>query len=572
MGRVHDEIAATTGTAGPRHRRRRTFRKRLAVWAVAPWLAAVVPFPAPSTAADDTGAATAEATAHGTGNDELFKLTPSDGTPLNHFGNDVAISGDTAVVGAPKMHWSGFTGAGAAYVFTRVGDSWTEQAKLTASDGVVGDRFGWSVAISGETIVVGAMWDDVDANVDQGSAYVFTRSAGTWSEQGKLTASAGVARDEFGISVAVSGDDVVVGAMSLADDAGVPPQGSAHVFVRSGDRWTEQAELVPSDGVLGDGFGFGVDIDGNTAVVGAPRGKGGQGSAYVFSRTAGAWTQQKTLHAPDGVADDEFGFWVGLDDDTIVVGDPSDDGKGAAYVFARKGGDWLQQEKLIASDGTPRDAQHRDGDYFGRSVSVSGDTIIVGAQADDAGPKNNDSQGSAYVFERTGTSWREQVHLTAEDGATGDLFGVSVAVSGDTAVVGASFATIGVAQGAAYVWRDASDRTRPDKPSADSVPADLSNDRPVGSEAGVPTRPARPSSASPSPAGSATSAASTVGPSNEVDGGRSQAGARTETDDELLVSRAVRKDSRPSSSPAGWAALLVVAASAVLLVRVRRGS
>ena len=386
-------------------------------------------------------------------------LTASDGTPAGHFGNDVAVSGDTAVVGAPKMHQSAYTGVGAAYVFTRVGDAWIEQAKLTPSDGVAGDRFGWSIAISGDTIVVSSFWDDVGIHVDQGSAHVFTRTAGMWTEQAKLTASDGVPLDQFGISVAVSGDDVIVGAKSLGEDFGVPPQGSAYVFSRTGGTWTEQEKLIPSDGVVGNGFGFRVGLDGDTAVVGAVKDNGGQGSAYVFIRTGGDWTQQKELTASDGVADDEFGFWVGLDGDTIVVGDPSDDGQGSAYVFTRNDGDWPQQAKLAASDGAGKVANPPNGDYFGRSVAVSGDTVVVGAQFDDVGPNNTDSQGSAYVFKRTGGTWDEKAHLIAADGAKGDLFGVSVGVSGDTALMGASFAQVGgvipaSAQGAAYVWRD----------------------------------------------------------------------------------------------------------------------
>ena len=561
IGRVFDGVQLTVARVTQRclgRRRPAVSRKRVTVWVLAPWLAAVVLFPMPSTTA------AGNPTAGATSTDDLVKLTASDGTPFNHFGNEVAVSGDTAVIGAPKMHQSAFTGAGAAYVFTRVGDSWTEQAKLTASDGAPGDRFGWSVAISGETIVVGAMWDDVGANVDQGSAYVFTRTAGTWSEQAKLTASGGVARAEFGIGVAVSGDDVVVGAMSFADDLGVPPQGSAHVFVRSGGRWSEQAELAASDGVVGDGFGFKVDIDGDTAVVGASRGKGGQGVAYVFSRTGGAWTQQKVLHARDGVADDDFGFWVAMDDDTVVVGDPSDDGQGAAYVFVRTGGHWVEQEKLTASDGTGRAANPERGDFFGRSVAVSGDTVVVGAQFDDAGPKNNDAQGSAYVFRRTGTKWSEKAHLTARDGASTDLFGVSVGVSGDTAVVGASFAQVGAAQGAAYVWRDATDRTRPEKSVVRGVPADLSNDPPAGSEARLPDGPS--SASSPPPAASA--APTDAGRADDRRGSSTSHEPGAATGDELLGS-AVRSDRQPTSVPAGWTILLlflllVVAASVVL--------
>ncbi len=400
-----------------------------------------------------------------TATEELVKLTASDGTVLGHFGNHVDVSGDTAVVGAPKMHFNAVAGPGAAYVFTRSGDAWVQQAKLTPSDGLPGDRFGWSVAISGNTIVVGAMWDDVGVNADQGSAYVFTRTAGTWTEQTKLTASDGLPLEEFGISVEASGDDVIVGATSLADEVGVPPQGSAYVFARSGGTWIEQAELIPSDGYVGDGFGFKVGADGDTAVVGAYKERGG-GSAYVFSRTGGTWTQQAKLTSSDRAAGDQFGFWVGISGQTMVVGALFADGtyadQGAAYVFTRAGGVWTEQKKLTASDGRKEDA-------FGRSVAVSGDTIVVGAQWHNVDGKNN--QGSAYVFSRTRDTWVERTKLTAADGAEGDHFGVSVGVSGDTAVVGASFNVRGEGpirpQGAAYVWKDdAAGRHAPPRGSA----------------------------------------------------------------------------------------------------------
>jgi hypothetical protein len=524
--RVFDGTAMTFATAGRRRLGRPRLAvsgRRLAVWAVASCLGAVGLAPLAATAADTTVQATAT--------EGLFKLTPSDGTPLAQFGNDVSVSGDTAVVGAPNMHPSAFTGVGAAYVFTRVGDTWTEQAKLTPSDGISGDRFGWSVAISGDTIVVSSMWDDVGAHVDQGSAYVFTRTNGAWTEQAKLTASDGASLEEFGVSVAVSGDDVVVGARTLVENNGVPPQSSAYVFSRSGGRWTEQQKLAASDRVAGDGFGFRVGIDGDIAVVGAPGGDGGHGSAYVFSRAGGTWAQEKELVASNGDAD-EFGFWVGLDGDTIVVGAPSDDGHGSAYVFTRTAADWTEQERLTASDAA-------GGDYFGRSVAVSGDRVVVGAQFDQVG--DNSNQGSAYVFQRAGEIWSEKAHLIARDGATRDLFGVSVGISGDTAVVGASFAnTASAAQGAAYVWRDAAYQN------------------PAGSKAGSPARP--------SSAHSASAASTDAGRSDGVNGGASRTpepGAGTGA--KRLIGNAVGNHSQP------WGILLLVIAVAGVGVRKRLG-
>ncbi|MBM3949797.1 MAG: hypothetical protein FJ312_11295, partial [SAR202 cluster bacterium] len=226
---------------------------------------------------------------------------------------------------------------GSAYVFVRSGATWSQQAKLTASDGGTEDRFGDSVAVSGDTAVVGARGE----NSAQGSAYVFVRSGATWSQQAKLTASDGAEDDVFGISVAVSGDTAVVGA--LFDDVGSnDDQGSAYVFVRSGATWSQQAKLTASDGAARDQFGYSVVVSGDTAVVGAGGddigSNGDQGSAYVFVRSGATWSQQAKLTASDGATDDEFGRSVAVSGDTAVVGPWSDNvgsnlDQGSAYVF-----------------------------------------------------------------------------------------------------------------------------------------------------------------------------------------------------------------------------------------------
>ena len=198
---------------------------------------------------------------------ESAKLLASDGAAGDVFGFEVAVSGDTAVVGAFRDDDKG-TESGSAYVFVRSGTTWTQQAKLLASDGAAGDEFGFSVAVSGDTAVVGAFRDD-DKGTESGSAYVFVRSGTTWTQQAKLLASDGRLFDIFGISIAVSGDTVVVGA-SFDDDNG-SASGSAYVFARSGTTWTQQAKLLASDGAFFDTFGTSVAVSGDTAVVGAFR-------------------------------------------------------------------------------------------------------------------------------------------------------------------------------------------------------------------------------------------------------------------------------------------------------------
>ena len=389
------------------------------------------------------------------------KLTASDGASGDRFSTAVAVSGDTALVGAASDDVGTNVDQGSAYVFTRAGLVWTQQAQLKASDGAALDGFGQSVALDGDTALVGAQGSDVGTNPDQGAAYVFTRTGTVWTQQAKLTASDGAANDLFGRDggVALSGDTALVGARN--DDVGATcpdpascnvDQGSAYVFTRTGTAWTEQAQLTASDGDEGDEFGVSVALSGDTALVGARNddfpAKTNQGSAYVFTRAGVVWTQQAKLTASDGAAFDGFGDSAALSGDTALVGSPFKNAlQGSAYVFTRTGTAWTEQAKLTASDGAAGDRFSGDG-----GVAVSGDTALVGAGGDHVGANVN--QGSAYVFTRAGAFWTQQAKLTASDGAAGDVFGVNVALSGDTALVGAYQADVGanVDQGAAYVW------------------------------------------------------------------------------------------------------------------------
>jgi hypothetical protein len=380
------------------------------------------------------------------------QLTAADGAAGDSFGYSVAIAGDSALVGAAYDDVGTTTDQGSAYVFTRSGSTWSFQAKLTAGDGAANDYFGSSVAIAGETALVGAVLDDVGANTDQGSAYVFVRSGANWTQQAKLTAGDGAVYDEFGCSVAIAGDTALVGADR--DDVGTnTDQGSAYVFVRSGANWTQQAKLTAGDGAAYDNFGCSVAIAGDTALVGARYDDVGantnQGSAYAFVRSGANWTQQAKLTAADGAANDQFGA-VAIAGDTALVGAQWDDvgantDQGSAYVFVRSGANWTQQAKLTAADGVAND-------YFGGTSAIAGDTALVGESNDDVGATTN--QGSAYAFVRSGGTWSQRAKLTANDGAAGDFFGVSVAIAGDTALVGAVGDDVGTTtnQGSAYVF------------------------------------------------------------------------------------------------------------------------
>jgi MYXO-CTERM domain-containing protein len=274
-------------------------------------------------------------------------------------------------------------------VFEDSGSGWVE-TKLTASDGAAGDRFGYSVAVSGGTVVVGARLDD-DNGSRSGSAYLFEDSGSGWVET-KLTASDGGASDEFGGSVAVSGDTVVVGARLDTDNGG--DSGSVYVFQDSGSGWTE-TKLTASDGAAGDEFGRSVAVSQNTVLVGAPYDD--SGSAYIFQDSGSGWVETK-LTASDGTAGDQFGWSVAVSEDTVAVGAPRDNENGgrsgSAYLFEDGGTGWAQQAKLTASDGAVNDE-------FGFSVSVSGDTVAVGARFDVDGGVDS---GSAYLFSLPNTA------------------------------------------------------------------------------------------------------------------------------------------------------------------------
>ncbi|MBK8467291.1 MAG: VCBS repeat-containing protein [Chloracidobacterium sp.] len=458
----------------------------------------------------------------------------------DQFGNKVAISGDTVVVGAPSEDSSttgvnstpdeGSSNSGAAFVFTRTAGVWTQQAYLKPT--AIGttqtnDGFGYSVAVSGDTLVVGARFEDssttgVNSTPDEsssnsGAAYIFTRSAGVWTQQAYLKpAAVGTtqAGDEFGWSVAVSGDTVVVGAwqedssttgVNSSPDESSLSSGASYIFTRSAGVWTQEAYLKPAavgTTQANDIFGDSVAVSGDTVIVGATfenssttgvnstpnESSGNAGAAYVFTRSAGVWTQEAYLK-PAAVgttqSGDDFGTSVAVSGDTVVVGAPFEDSStmgvnsspnesslssGSAYVFTRNAGVWTQEADLKpAAVGTTQ-----AGDNFGTSVAASDNTLVVGAWLEDSSTtsvnsapnESSTNSGSAYVFTRSVGVWTQEAYLKpAAVGTTqaGDEFGTSVAVSGDTVVAGAFFedsSTTGVnsspnegasGSGAAYV-------------------------------------------------------------------------------------------------------------------------
>ncbi|MEE8154938.1 MAG: FG-GAP repeat protein [Phycisphaerales bacterium] len=353
---------------------------------------------------------------------QLFKLLADDGAAFDLFGWSVAISGDTAIVGAERDDDNG-NWSGSAYLFDAA--TGRQLFKLLAKDGAADDRFGYSVAISGDTAIVGAFWDDDNGDAS-GSAYLFDTTTGR--QLFKLLASDGAAVDQFGRSVAISGATAIVGVPS--DDDNGTSSGSAYLFDTTTGR--QLLKLLPNDGEEFEIFGLSVAISGATAIVGAWYDNDNgfhSGSAYLFDTTTGR--QIAKLLPNDGAADDEFGVAVAISGETAIVGAYRDDdngsSSGSAYLFDTTTG--RQIAKLLADDGTAFD-------FFGDSVAISGGRAIVGAWADD---DNGDRSGSAYFFEAT--TGRLLFKLVPSDNAAKDRFGWSVAMSGspgkEVAIVGA---------------------------------------------------------------------------------------------------------------------------------------
>jgi uncharacterized protein (DUF2345 family) len=410
---------------------------------------------------------------------QLAELTASDGEAGDTFGSSVSISGNTVVVGSPNS--DNFRGA--AYVFEKPGSGWanmTQTAKLTAWDGAYA-KFGSSVSISGNTIVVGApsepVFDGFKSNHFRGAAYVFVKPASGWTDMtptAKLTASDGAPGDFMGGSVGISNNTIVVGANQI-DSGG---QGAAYVFVKPTDGWrdmTQTAELTASDGAWGSFFGFSVSINRHTVVVGANnawvRGRY-QGAAYVFEKPESGWadmTQTAKLTASNASVTSNFGFSVSISGNTAVVGDPDEavggiQNQGAAYVFVRPGSGWrdmTQTAELTVAYGnadvslissTTRQSRNSTADNLGWSVVINGNSVVAGA------PGHKYGTGAAYVFLKPAGGWRPtsrfDARCIAKGGRRGDAFGQSVSENGSTVLVGANLATVShnSQQGAAYVF------------------------------------------------------------------------------------------------------------------------
>ena len=365
------------------------------------------------------------------------KIRAGDDEGGDYFGRSVSTAGDYALVGAYE---AGNGGPGSAYIFHYNGITWVEEAKLTASDGQAGDEFGESVAISGDYALIGAHEDD-DHGPQSGSAYIFHYNGSIWVEEAKLTASDGAEDDVFGQSVSLSGDYALIGAPG---DGGYT--GSAYIFHYDGSLWVEEARLRASDGAEADYFGHSVSLSGNYALIGAffdDDNGSGSGSAYVFHFDGSSWVEEAKFTASDGEGGEYFGYSVSLSGDRALIGAYNDSQNGigsvgSAYIFYHDGSTWVEEAKLTDGTGV---GYHR----FGWSVSLSGEYALIGSYSDeDLGP----SSGSAYIFRYDGADWLEEAKLLASDGTEYDYFGWSASLSADHALIGAT----GDGNGTAYVY------------------------------------------------------------------------------------------------------------------------
>ncbi|MBL4658812.1 MAG: FG-GAP repeat protein, partial [Alcanivoracaceae bacterium] len=355
----------------------------------------------------------------------------------DNFGVSVSLSGYRALIGASLDDDAG-TNSGAAYVFDYDGSSWSLSQKLVASDGAADDRFGFSVSLSGDRALIGSYQDEHTTSqntfANSGTAYIFDYDAETsnWSQSQKLNPNDFGSFDEFGIAVSLSGDRALIGAYKNRD-AGFGT-GSAYIFDYNGSSWSQSKKLTASDAAKDDYFGYAVSLSGDRALIGAYQDDDAglkPGFAYIFDFNGSSWSQSQKLTAGDGAAEDYFGYAVSLSGDRALIGAYRDDDagpiSGSAYIFDYNGNFWSQSQKLTAGDDAV-------ADLFGYSVSLSGDRALIGAFQDDDTGSNS---GSAYIFAYDGSSWSQSQKLTAGDGAANDSFGASVSLSGNRTLIGA---------------------------------------------------------------------------------------------------------------------------------------
>ncbi len=381
-------------------------------------------------------------------NGQESQLVAFDGAFADVFGYDVAIDGNYAIVGAPLQGGFGTQNAGAAYIFVLTGGVWSYQAKLTPPwGGDFGDQFGYSVDISGDFAVVGAIQTDIYGISNAGAAYIYQRGGTQWHLVGTVHASDFDQDDHFGKSVGINDSGYTIIGAPENDDHGTS-SGAAYLFEPHYGTWVEVKKLVASDAHAGDAFGTDVSIDLNKAVVGAPANVGvsylQSGTIYIFDRQHYGWIQTARLNHEDPDVFDHLGQSVDIDGSYVIAGAPfANDKTGEAYIFYYNGISWHQQVMLAPSDGAPHDK-------FGWGVGITAGAAVVGSFLDD--DLGNES-GSAYRFTQSGTVWTEIAKHLASDGQGGDRLGYRVDIDGPDIIAGAHYHNVNTHDdGAAYIF------------------------------------------------------------------------------------------------------------------------
>ncbi len=361
---------------------------------------------------------------------EYNPVVDSTGADVDNFGYSVSVSGNYAIVGAYSDDGVAGNNQGSASIFQYNGTNWVLMEKITDATGAADDHFGISVSISGNYAIVGAEDDDGVFGANQGSASIFQYNGTNWVLMDKITDGSGAAGDRFGFSVSISGNYAIVGAKYDDGVAGID-QGSASIFQYNGTNWILMQTLTDATGAAFDYFGTSVSISDNRALVGAPFDDApglttDQGSASIFQYDGTNWVLMQRITDATGATDDLFGFSVSISGSYAIVGAPYDDGfegidQGSASIFKYNGSNWIMIKKLTEATG----ATH---DHFGYSVSISGNYVIVGV------PDNNGvggaDQGSATIYQRVGLGWVKLQYITDPTGNSNDSFGGATAIDG----------------------------------------------------------------------------------------------------------------------------------------------
>ena len=386
------------------------------------------------------------------------KLFPLDGNAGDHFGYSVAIDNGSVLVGAFKADVQGVIDAGAAYIFAKTDDKWLQRAKLVAAPLGENDTLGGNVALKYPFAMLGVRNRD-DAKKDAGAVFAFEFDGTAWSQTQILTAHDAKESDTFGQSIALSDEFLVIGAPH--HDTTYSDAGAVYVFERSNMAWQFKTKLTAPDGGAGDLYGISVALDGHTLLVGADlhdEQSDNAGAVYAYSFENNVWRQQGKLMASDGDDTDIFGVRVAVSKDIALISARRDDiegvgvDAGSVYVFERHKGVWKQSQKLLAPDG-------RADDRFGRGIALSGDTAVISAMHHDIKAINArieedevSNAGALYIFKRREGRWQFDSKRAAKDGAVDDRFGWNIAISDSTVVVGTPQRDEhGDASGSAYI-------------------------------------------------------------------------------------------------------------------------